>query len=168
MLPLSRAARPPFQKPQDINNRLAKLEALGQGGGQAKDGKSAPAGGDSKVLGLSLAATPTRWGVNSGPRAGKRELAGLEEDEQGSMKGARDWSARIRATVTSSGVSATVTSSGVSAAEGDSNHGGVGSPRGADNLLRGAAGSAHGGSVATDSSGGRSASSEAQRDTQRR
>eukprot|EP00752_Nemacystus_decipiens_P010749 g9569.t1 len=46
---------------EDINNRLAKLETLDQGGVLAKDGKSAPSGGESKVLGLSLSAMPA-WG----------------------------------------------------------------------------------------------------------
>ena len=89
---------------QDINNRLAKLEALERRGVQAKDGKSEPSGGGggSKVLGLSLPLTSEApwWGRRRDDPAGLRR-----RDEQGSLQDA-------------SGGSARTTASAVSAAEG--------------------------------------------------
>eukprot|EP00903_Cladosiphon_okamuranus_P011558 g10878.t1 len=139
---------------EDINNRLAKLEALGQSGVQAKDDKSTPSGGGggSKVLGLSLAAVP-QWG-SSRRRTGKAEPTGLKSDElkineQGSTRDESDWSVGNIAAI-----------GGVSAAEGNSSRD-VDSSRGVESVLRGIEGSVDGRRVATGISNSRSASSKA-------
>lgn len=100
--PASTSAR--SRKPQDVNNRLAKLEALGQRGvvvqAEKKDGESAPpsgggGGGGSKVLGLSLPSAMPWWGRRRDD-LDDYDPAGLRSEER-SMQDTIDVSAQSSA-----------------------------------------------------------------------
>lgn len=137
------AAVVPFKTMQDINHRLAKLEAFDQRGVREAGGKSAPSGGESKTL---------------GPVRGDKEEGGLPgpKTEQGSTQDMGNGSARHE---TGRGSAAEGTSRGTVYSRSDGS------------VLRGIEGSAQstsGESAATERSTSGSPSSAAQRGSHRR